>query len=88
MQTTPHEPHIGAALVHRQPAGLDCEIETCATLLGVALELTQKRSVDQLDMYPAVLLRLDGIGDVDQLAGGDFGVGVGAFGGEFRLGLH
>jgi hypothetical protein len=74
--------------VHRQPAALDCEIETCAIPLRAALELIQERSVDQLDMYPAVLLRLDGIGDVDQLAGGDFGVGVGAFGGEFRLGLH
>jgi hypothetical protein len=42
------------------------------------LELEQHRRVEQFDMDPAVLDGFDRIGDLDQLAGGGFRVGVGA----------
>jgi hypothetical protein len=44
----------------------------------------KKRPVDQLYIDATVLHRLDGIGDLDQLAGGFFRVGVRAINGEFH----
>jgi hypothetical protein len=40
--------------------------------------LSQKRPIDQFDEDPAVLRRFDRIGDLDQLARGFLGIGIGA----------
>lgn len=53
-----------------QPTALDCHLEPGATFLRAALDLIQKRSVDLLNVDAAVLHRFNGIGDLDQLAGG------------------
>ena len=44
----------------------------------------QKRPVDLLDMDAAVLHGLGCVGDLDEFAGGFFGVGIGSIGGEFH----
>jgi hypothetical protein len=77
------EPHIGAALVHRQPAALDSQLQPSTVLLRTALELIQERTVDLLNMYPAVLYGFDRVRDLDQFAGGGLGIGVGLVGLNF-----
>jgi hypothetical protein len=46
--------------------------------------LRQKRRVDQFDVNAAVLNGFNRVGDLDQLAGGFFRVGVGAIRGKFH----
>jgi len=59
-----------------------CFVSNLATrsfirVVGIATSL-QERRVDQFDEDTAVLRRLDGACDLDQLAGGDIGIGKGA----------
>jgi hypothetical protein len=44
----------------------------------------QKGPIDQLDKNAAVLHGLDRIGDLEQLAGGFFWIGIGPVSGEFH----
>ena len=53
---------------------------------GRALELEQKRPVDLLDIDPAVLDGLECVGQLEELAGGDFRVGEGTGSDEFHCG--
>jgi hypothetical protein len=48
-----------------------------------ALELGQKRPVDLLDIDPAVLERLESVGEFDQLARGDFRIREGRLAANF-----
>jgi hypothetical protein len=76
------EPDEGAALVHGQPAELDCQLHARAVLSRASLVLEEERAVDVLDMDPAVLHRLDCAGDLDDAACDLLGIGIGA-----RLGV-
>lgn len=49
-----------------------------------ALELIEEGAVDLLNVNAAVLHRLEGVGQLDQLAGGDIGIGEGARVDEFH----
>jgi hypothetical protein len=60
-------------LERRQPTVLDRAIEASLVLRRRALELEQKRPVDLLDIDPPVLDRLEGVGQLDQLARGASG---------------
>ena len=64
--------------MHDQPAFCDREIEPDFAFGRRALQLEQERPVDLLDIDAAVLHRLEGMGQFDQLAGGDLGIGEGA----------
>jgi hypothetical protein len=48
------ELHVGLGPVERQPTALDRKLEPGAILLRAGLELKQKRSVDQLNVDPAI----------------------------------
>jgi len=78
------EPHVSAAFMHDQPAALDRELEAGAIFRGRRLMLEQHRAIEQLDMDATILHGFDRIGDLDQLAGGGFGVRVGTSSGEFH----
>jgi hypothetical protein len=56
-------------------------------LRGRALELVKERPVDLLDIDPPVLNGLECIGELHQLARGDFGIGKRAWRDEFHCGL-
>ena len=82
------ELHIGAALVQHQPA-LGYRMLKAGFVFGRRpLQFEQKRPVDFLDVDPAVLDRLEGIGELQQLAGCGLGIGEGAGGDEFSCSLH
>jgi hypothetical protein len=70
-------PHVGAALVPREPAFDDRTVEAGPVLARIATRL-QERRVDQLDKDAAVLL--DRARDLDQLTSGDISSGEGAVG--------
>jgi hypothetical protein len=57
--------HEGSALVHHQPAALNRQIQTRLVFVRCAFLTEQKRPVDQLDVDPAVLHDLDGVGDLN-----------------------
>jgi hypothetical protein len=71
--------------VHHQPAAHDGEVKPGRVFRWRSLELIQERPIDFLDMDTAFLCGLDRVGDFDQLAGGDFGVGIGAASGQFSF---
>ena len=56
-----------------QPAQQDRALQRRAVLIRRAASL-EERAVDQLDIDAAVMDRLDRVGDLDQLAGGDVGI--------------
>ena len=58
---------------------LNCQLDAGAVLRRTALVLKQERAVDQLDVNAAVLHRLNGAGDLDELPRGFLGIGVGGF---------
>ena len=60
-----------------QPAVGNGTLKTGLIFGWRALQLKQERPVDLLDMDAAVLHPLDGVGQLDQLAGGGFGIGEG-----------
>jgi hypothetical protein len=78
------ELYVSAALVHRQAAALDCELEAGAVFRRRSLVLEQHWPIDQLNVDTAILHRLDRIGDLDKFSGGGFRVGIGSAGGEFH----
>ena len=67
-----------------EPAARDSQFEAGLVFGRRALVLAEKRPVDQFDEDPAVLCRLDRVGDLDQLARGFFWIALGAIGGEFH----
>jgi hypothetical protein len=69
------ELHEGAALVQLEPTLLDRAVETSLVLRWSALKLKQKRAVDFFDVDPAILDRLKGVGELDELAGGRLWIG-------------
>ena len=66
-----------------KPAAVDALVQACLVLSRAALVLKQERAIDQFDMNAAVLHGFDGVGDLHQLARGDFGVDKGAGDDEF-----
>ena len=71
--------------MQHQPAALDRQLQA-STVFGRRCALPkQERPVDHLDVDPAVLHGLDAIGDLQQLAGGLFGIGLGPVSGEFIM---
>src|ERR1700681_4324440 len=76
--------HIGPGFVHPQPAAGDGELDAGAIFGRTATFLKQKRPVDLLNVDPAVLDRLDRVGDLKQLARGFFRVGERSLGGIFH----
>ena len=73
------EPHIGPALVQPQPAVGDGALKPGRVLGRCAVQFEQERPVDLLDIDAPVLHRLKGIGEFEQLAGGNLGIGEGSF---------
>ena len=69
-----------------QPPSFDRLIQTGLVLVRRAFLAVQEWPVDQLD--PAVLHGLDAAGDLKDLAGGLFGIGVGSVSGEFHRHPH
>jgi hypothetical protein len=69
--------------VQHQPALLDRAIEAGLLFSGRALELEQKWPVDLLDIDPAVLDRLERVGELNQLARGGLGNGERTWRDEF-----
>ena len=51
---------------------------------GVPLRFEQKRPVDELDVDATILHGFNRVGELDQLAGGDFRISIGANSGEFH----
>ena len=66
------------------PSARDRQIKPGLVFGWIALLIVQKWLVDQLDEDAAVLRRLDGVGDVDQLASGFIGIAARALSGEFH----
>src|SRR5262249_52469261 len=75
-RTSLSESHVGAALVPRKPAFGERTVKTGPVLARTTTGLEERR-VDQLNVDAAVLHRLDGTGDLDQLAGGGIRIGEG-----------
>jgi hypothetical protein len=69
--------------VQHQPALGDRAIEAGFVLRGRALELVQKRPVDLLDIDPAILYGLEGVGELDQLRAATSGSANGLFSTNF-----
>ena len=67
-----------------QPAFGDRQLQPGAIFGRAATLLEQERPVDLLDVDPAVLDRLDGVGDLEDLARGLLGVGEGSISGVFH----
>ena len=67
---------MSSALVKHQPSSFDRQIQTGLVFVRRAFLAKQERPVDQLDVDPAVLRGLDAVGDLNDLAGGLFGIGV------------
>ena len=65
-----------------QPAALDSPIQTGLVFGWRGFLAEQKRPVDQLNVDPAVLYRLGGVGDLNDLAGGFFEIRVRSVGEE------
>jgi hypothetical protein len=70
------EAYKRTALVRIKPARGDREIKPGLVFGRRGLQLKQHRTIDQLDMNAPVLDRLDGMGELKQLAGCGLGVGV------------
>jgi HAMP domain-containing protein len=68
--------------MQHQPPPLDRALQPC----GVFRRLEQHRSVDLLDIDAPVLDRLEGVGELDDLARGGFSSGIGARLDEFQSG--
>lgn len=66
--TSQRELHERPALVQHQPALGDRQIKACLVFGRRSLELKQEGPVDLLDMDTAVLDRLNGVGQFDDLA--------------------
>jgi hypothetical protein len=77
------EPHEGPAFMTPEPALGDGKIEA-GLVLGGAAALPEERPVDLLNVDTAVLDRLDGVGDLKQLACGLFRIGKWSVGGELH----
>jgi hypothetical protein len=77
------ELHKGPGIVLPEPTPGDRYVEA-STIFCRAAAGGQKRRVDLLDVNAPVLDGFDGIGDLNELAGGFVGIGVGAFGSEFH----
>ena len=67
------ELHISAAVVHPQPTALDRQLQAGAVFGRRCVLPKQKWRVDLLDMDPAVLHSLRGVGDLQELTGCLFG---------------
>ena len=74
------EADIGSAFVQHQPTLGHRAIETSLVFRRRALELIEEGRVDLLDIDPAILDRLECVGELDQLARSGFGIGEGAVG--------
>src|ERR1700739_438082 len=72
--------HVGPPLVPPQPAQRDRALQRRAVLIRRAASL-EERAVDQLDIDAAVMDRLDPVGVLYQLGGGDGGRGEAAVSG-------
>ncbi|UFW43426.1 hypothetical protein [Bradyrhizobium sp. WSM471] len=72
--------HIGPALVELEPALLGSALDAGAELCPARLKRVEEWVVDLLDMDSAVLYRLDGRSQLNELVGGDFRIGKRAFG--------
>ena len=59
-----------------QPPQRDGALDPGAEVVAAAAR-REERGVDALDIDAAVLRRLDAVRDLDQLAGGDIGIGEG-----------
>ena len=72
-----------------KPAFGDRTVDACPKLAGTAAS-PQERRIDELDVDPAILHRLNRACDLDQLAGGDIRIGEGGGAGRISscLGLH
>jgi hypothetical protein len=68
------ELHVGSAVVQHQPAAFDRQLEAGAIFGRRCVLPKQEGRVDQLDVDPAVLHDLGGVGDLMQLAGCLFGI--------------
>ncbi|MGY4286451.1 hypothetical protein ACVWXO_005671 [Bradyrhizobium sp. LM2.7] len=79
------QPHVRAALMQLQPALLDSAPDAGAELCAASLERVEEGIVDLFAMDSAVLHRLDARSQLNELAGGDFRIGEGAFGDEFGI---
>jgi hypothetical protein len=66
------------ALVHLEPTILNRTFHAGTVLGWRAFELIKERRVDLLDMNATVLNGLDAVGNLDDLARGCIGIGVGA----------
>jgi hypothetical protein len=81
------ELHVGAGFMLPQPALGDRQLLEARALFGRAASSPQEGQIDLLDMDPAVLDRLDAVGDLDQLAGGGFRISVGTISDELLVGV-
>jgi hypothetical protein len=68
---------LRAALVQHQPAALDRQLQASTVFGRRSVLPKQERPVDLLDMDAAVLRGLSSVGDLQDLAGGRFGIGLG-----------
>jgi hypothetical protein len=70
--------------VHRQPAALDGNLETCRILRRRALVAEQERTIENFDVNPAVLDRLERVRVLHQSARGLLRIGIGSVRGELH----
>src|SRR6201987_5551982 len=73
-RTSLGELHVGPALVQPEPAVGDGAIKAGLVFRRRALELIQKGLIDLLDIDPAVLDRLECVGELKQFASGGLGI--------------
>ena len=78
------ELHMSSELVQLQPTPFDGELQACAVFRRRALVAKQERSIQFLDIDPAILNRFEGVRVLQQAAGGSLWVSVGSFSGQFH----
>ena len=78
------QPHERAAVVHFQPAQANGTIEALRVFRRRALVAEQERAVEFLDVDPAILHWLEGVGVLHQAAGGFVRIGIGSVGDELH----
>ena len=61
--------------MQHQPALFDRAVEAGLVFRRRAPQFIQERAVDLLDQNAVVEVRLDRVGEIDDLRGGDFGIG-------------
>ena len=61
--------------MQHQPALFDRAVEAGLVFRRRAPQFIQERAVDLLDQNAVVEVRLDRVGEIDDLKGGDFGIG-------------